>query len=817
MAILTLNNFLGGLNTKLAPHLLANNQAVIASNLPLDDGTLRPLLALGTGVTIAATVSMIKWQAAWYGSATAKSYSADEFWLYSADGGIPRKTNKNGTVTRLGMFNNGTVAVNGTGTTTGSCVVASEEFTYLMTLFSEGNGLESRPSTPVTLKNGPGGITNGFVGTLKTTIAGDSTDATVVFSTAYDISALNGAGMAIQIGTEIITGTLTAGALANGVYPNTLSTITRAANGSIVQPHVAGDIVTRAFSAINLTASTSKDSNVSHVRIYKLVLGDYRLVSQVLNSTTAGTVSCQDIKTDAQLLDAETLATDEDYNPIFVNTTQIAGEQVVNGTFPVDASGPTAGSGVTIAWVSANRVRVTGVNGFESATYSFPTVIGNTYRVSVEMIAKSHDWYFTHRVGAGSYVTLSSAASPGVYTYDIVAAQNPTVIGINPSGNVAATLDFGNVSFKPLASPADTILHTENASIVKAGYIITLEDADTSTTVHEDETNTRTATVSSVDTALNQITLSAALGGTHTFLSGARIAVYPNKLGQLWNGMLPFWQGSTLGLSQVGNPNFSNPLWRLDFSGPIKAVCSLSSLLVVLCEDGIYTVNGSDPSTVSRYRVPASVGCKDGGSAVVSSYGVLYLASDGIHLFDGTSTPLVSKSLIKSTFTGLTGIHAAYHDQQYILFHSTGSIIGNFQSGEPVWSTSTQTGISSFRSDLDDVLYVGKADNKVYPWAAGASLAWEWKTGSLADLSSEKVLENVTLDSIGDGSIGFILDGTLKYTKTFTGATRTFQRFKLPDYHGKRLELDIKGIVNDTPNPGTVYEIGIEFSAGRAR
>jgi len=134
---------------------------------------------------------------------------------------------------------------------------------------------------------------------------------------------------------------------------------------------------------------------------------------------------------------------------------------VTNGTFDTDTSGWTAGANTTISVVS-NRLRVTNVGtNYGYAYQAFPTVVGKTYTVSVEI---------TYNAGRAR-VLISTSSNPtvggnidvsasGTGTYTFVASTTTTYINVGNRNDSDVYNDFDNISVYEVDPVDNKVIHT---------------------------------------------------------------------------------------------------------------------------------------------------------------------------------------------------------------------------------------------------------------------------------------------------------------------------------------------------------------------
>lgn len=137
-----LNLFDGGLSTRVAPHLISVNQAVVYSNVDPSRGPLFPIMD-DTYENKLLEKSFHFFNSQWVDSSSDRDYVEFQSKLYFSDGeGFPQKTSDGSTWNLLGITkpsNMPTVALGITGLLTG-------DYQYCYTYYNSTDGSESQPS-----------------------------------------------------------------------------------------------------------------------------------------------------------------------------------------------------------------------------------------------------------------------------------------------------------------------------------------------------------------------------------------------------------------------------------------------------------------------------------------------------------------------------------------------------------------------------------------------------------------------------------------------------------------------------------------------
>lgn len=86
------------------------------------------------------------------------------------------------------------------------------------------------------------------------------------------------------------------------------------------------------------------------------------------------------------------------------------------------------------------------------------------------------------------------------------------------------------------------------------------------------------------------------------------------------------------------------------FDHRILATVPYDQALIVLCEDRPYRIDGTEPTNLVKTSARSASGCKAGGSAQVVNNRLIYLADEGLVMFDGQDTHALTEQRIPSEF-----------------------------------------------------------------------------------------------------------------------------------------------------------------------
>lgn len=140
-----LQTFNGGLNTRLAPQLIATNEAVEYNNIDNSSGTLKSVHHnSNTGIILGRYAYYFEAESMWISSSTKRHYlEYQQNLYYTESNAVPKYTD--GTTEYLLGISAPTLKF---GVSTSSSGILTGTYTYVMTFYNSTKGVESQP-TPV--------------------------------------------------------------------------------------------------------------------------------------------------------------------------------------------------------------------------------------------------------------------------------------------------------------------------------------------------------------------------------------------------------------------------------------------------------------------------------------------------------------------------------------------------------------------------------------------------------------------------------------------------------------------------------------------
>lgn len=329
--------------------------------------------------------------------------------------------------------------------------------------------------------------------------------------------------------------------------------------------------------------------------------------------------------------------------------------------------------------------------------------------------------------GAGN---ITGTSLTWVYTYVTALGQEsaPSPPSTGTSSYTANDVDLTSVSTGPAGTTARKIYRVLSGTYFYVGQI-----ADNTTTTYTDDARNDQLT----DPLLTE----------QTGASPAMSVLFPTPhLARLWGA-----SNNTLYWTEPGAPHAWS-ISNLKLQGNIVTGAtagrdpysdSSGSVLLVLTEDKPWFITGTDETNFAQVEASNNYGCSAALSLVKTDKGLVWFHSKhGLILYDGSQFVRLMFQRLADTYPAslsTTGMHAAYFDGRYHLFHSGGTLICDLRSGEPVFTTSDQTAGSSY-THTDGVMYVSSG-NSVYAWGTGSNRTMTVRTQEIANDEVEAVAQ----------------------------------------------------------------------------
>lgn len=245
--------------------------------------------------------------------------------------------------------------------------------------------------------------------------------------------------------------------------------------------------------------------------------------------------------------------------------------------------------------------------------------------------------------------------------------------------------------------------------------------------------------------------------------------------------------------SDIAYVNNWSPFFFLDFDRTILGIGSTQNGLLVFTEDKTYIITGTTPTTLSKMLLHGNQGCLNHKTIKYVDNVLIWLSNDGLCASNGGNVQIYT--LDKLGKLNYTAISAEVWDNQYFLFHSTGTLVMDFRFGQPIYKDLGLIVTGSWYSGVYDKLYYTLVTGALYSLFMGSSyLPYTYKTGKLTE-GAITIVKNYKVFYIyiyGTSQLKLYIDGTLSLTKNLVNG---LNEVKLPqgDRLGYYVEFEFSG------------------------
>ncbi len=185
-------------------------------------------------------------------------------------------------------------------------------------------------------------------------------------------------------------------------------------------------------------------------------------------------------------------------------------------------------------------------------------------------------------------------------------------------------------------------------------------------------------------------------------------------------GMLAAIHNNRVRWTPIGRPDAWPEVFYYEFPHKPIALASYGQALIVLCKDGIYRIDGNNPTQLSLSTTNAVNGCIAQYSVQKTHAGLAYLSDRGVMLFNGTDSTCITDTRIRSKFftnpSGTTSPiyhwwHPTLMGYNYANLAYEDGILANAVNFAPLVDTVTAVGVTkdikSFYNNGKYYLYYG--------------------------------------------------------------------------------------------------------------
>jgi hypothetical protein len=189
--------------------------------------------------------------------------------------------------------------------------------------------------------------------------------------------------------------------------------------------------------------------------------------------------------------------------------------------------------------------------------------------------------------------------------------------------------------------------------------------------------------------------------------------------------------------------------------------------LLIFSRNKTWILVGDSLSTYSKYLLNGSQGCVSHSTIAYVDNNLLWYSLDGICVSQGGSIELLSYAKLGKV--SVNPIIARVYENQYFLFHETGTIVVDFRGGAVKFLDLSLIVRGAYYSSSYDKLYILKpSDIGMFEYNSGVDLTFTYKTGWLAEngITNYKTYKNIYIKCVGSVNLDLILDGVV--IKTYT-------------------------------------------------
>ena len=323
------------------------------------------------------------------------------------------------------------------------------------------------------------------------------------------------------------------------------------------------------------------------------------------------------------------------------------------------------------------------------------------------------------------YSTYGHESAPSPYS-DITEGINPTTIGV----------------------VASTDINVDTINVYRIG-----DDLSSFTLVgtYPNTTGNITDIKSDLDIAENEI------------LSTIGTIKPPSGLNYLttYNNTLFASTGSKLYFSEYAVPNSWSELQTIELADEIIGIGATQNGLLLFNRNRTYILQGTDSSNFSLRLLNGSQGCIDHSTIQYLNNTLIWVSLDGICSSIGAGVTILTE--MKLGRLSLNTYNSVVYDNQYFLFHSTGTYIVDYKTGGMVVTELDEIYKGGHYSYFDDTLYLQLASNdSIVKYTKGANnRSMTYKTGWLVDvgLSILKTYKKIYIYSLGALTVTVYVDG----------------------------------------------------------
>lgn len=183
--------------------------------------------------------------------------------------------------------------------------------------------------------------------------------------------------------------------------------------------------------------------------------------------------------------------------------------------------------------------------------------------------------------------------------------------------------------------------------------------------------------------------------------------------------------------------------------------------LLIFSRNKTWILIGGSIDNYSLLLLNGNQGCVSHSTISYVENNLVWYSLDGICVSQGgnielLSWPKLGKVIVKP-------ICSETYENQYFLFHETGTLVIDFRLGVKFYNLSLIVRGAYYNPSYDKLYILKPTDIGMYEYNAGTNLTYKYKTGRLAEqgLNNCKVYKNLYIYSFGTSILKIYLDGVL--------------------------------------------------------
>lgn len=235
------------------------------------------------------------------------------------------------------------------------------------------------------------------------------------------------------------------------------------------------------------------------------------------------------------------------------------------------------------------------------------------------------------------------------------------------------------------------------------------------------------------------------------------------------NSMLFGSKNDKLYYSDVALVNNWSPFFFIDFDSTITGIGSTQNGLLVYTKDKTYIVTGTSPNSLSKILLHGSQGCINHKTIKYVDNNLIWLSVDGLCSSNGGTVQVISMDKLGSL--NYVSIASEIWNNQYFLFHTTGTLVADFRFGALIFKELSIIANGAWYSSQFDKLYYVTTFGALYSLFTGSGvLPYTYKSGKISDdaVTVIKTYKTFYVFINGTAAINIYLDSSLILTHQLT-------------------------------------------------